>query len=598
MTLPDLIPVANHLWQSTLFAALAGLLTLALRKNPARVRHGVWLVASIKFILPFSLLIALGGQFRWSAKPEISRPGVAILMDKVSQPFTGSEPLLAEPSLPSAPTGQPIANALPVILAGVWLCGFLGIAGSWWIRWLRIRAAVRASLPVDVGPSIRAVSAPMNMEPGVFGVVRPTLVLPVGILNRLTPTQLKAVIAHELYHIRHRDNLVAAFQMLVETVFWFHPLVWWIGKRMVAEREQACDEEVLRDLGEPRAYADAILNICRSYVESPLVCVSGVSGANLKKRIEDIMANHIAVKLNAGRRLLLAGAGALAVIVPVAIGLLNAPPIRAQAQPAKAIAFEAASVKLLVAPDRGTLRPPMALPAGGRFVSKFWLSFVISFAYKLPFNDNPRLAGVPAWVRSTAYDIEAIGAIPAGLSVQAREDRVRSMVRTLLADRFKMAIHVETKTMPVYELTVAKGGPKLEKADIAEKDCPEVSEMAAGPSVATSDLSCHVFAGSQGRGLHARAADMSDLVSFVANWTGRPILDKTGVKGVYKIETKGWLPMMSQPPAPGTKAEDGSDMADVPTLFQVFERLGLKMEARNDKADVYVVDHIEKPSEN
>jgi uncharacterized protein (TIGR03435 family) len=285
---------------------------------------------------------------------------------------------------------------------------------------------------------------------------------------------------------------------------------------------------------------------------------------------------------------------ALLAIVATAIGFL-----RGQGQtPGQEFSFDVASVKPLAAPDRNSLRPPTAFPAGGRFVSKFWLSFLISFAYKLPFNDNPRLLGVPGWARSTAYDIEAVGAIPAGLSAQAREDRVRSMVRTLLADRFKLAIHVETKTMPVYELTVAKGGLKLEKSDVAEKDCPEVSEMAASPSLAPSDLACHVFGGSQGRGIYARAADMSDLANFVANWAGRPVVDRTEVKGLYKVETKAWLPMQPMSQATGSKAEDGSDVSDVPTLFQVLEQLGLKMNGRTDKADVYVVDHIEKPSAN
>ncbi len=63
--------------------------------------------------------------------------------------------------------------------------------------------------------------------------------------------------------------------MFVETVFWFHPLVWWIGKRMVEERERACDEEVLRLGNEPRVYAEGILNVCKLYMESPLACVSG-----------------------------------------------------------------------------------------------------------------------------------------------------------------------------------------------------------------------------------------------------------------------------------------------------------------------------------
>ena len=93
---------------------------------------------------------------------------------------------------------------------------------------------------------IRAVSCPTLLEPGVFGVLRPVMLLPEGILSRLTAAQPKGVIAQELCHVYHRDNLMAAIHMLVETVFWFHPLVWWIGKRMVEERERACDEEVLR----------------------------------------------------------------------------------------------------------------------------------------------------------------------------------------------------------------------------------------------------------------------------------------------------------------------------------------------------------------
>jgi len=73
--------------------------------------------------------------------------------------------------------------------------------------------------------------------------------------------------------------------MFVETAFWFHPLVWWIGQRIVAERQRAGDEEVLRRGSEPRGYAEGILNVCKLYVESPLACVAGVTGADLKRRI-------------------------------------------------------------------------------------------------------------------------------------------------------------------------------------------------------------------------------------------------------------------------------------------------------------------------
>lgn len=67
--------------------------------------------------------------------------------------------------------------------------------------------------------------------------------------------------------------------MLVESIFWFHPLVWWLGARLVEERERACDETVLERGANPRGYAQAILKVCQFYMASKLACVSGVSGA-------------------------------------------------------------------------------------------------------------------------------------------------------------------------------------------------------------------------------------------------------------------------------------------------------------------------------
>ena len=107
--------------------------------------------------------------------------------------------------------------------------------------------------------------------------------------------------------------------------------------------------------------------------------------------------------------------------------------------------------------------PPMALP-GGRFGARCPLSLAISYAYKLPENPSVRLAGLPDWIRGDRrtqagfYDIEATGPMPSGLSVQARDDRMRLMVQALLADRFQLAIHRETKVMPIYALVVGKGG--------------------------------------------------------------------------------------------------------------------------------------------
>jgi bla regulator protein blaR1 len=177
----SLLPIANHLWQSTPFAGMAGLVALALRKNSARVRHWVWVAASLKFLIPFSVLIAIGSRIEWRTAPAIA-PNVSVVVEQVSRPFaltTAPSPVLA--TAPTAP------SKLPEILFGIWACGFIGISISWWVRWRRIAAAVRAGSPVQLGLSIRAISSRSFLEPGVFGVFRPILLLPDGIFEHLPP---------------------------------------------------------------------------------------------------------------------------------------------------------------------------------------------------------------------------------------------------------------------------------------------------------------------------------------------------------------------------------------------------------------------------
>src|SRR5580704_8709091 len=94
-------PFANHLWQSTLFAGVAGLLTLGLQKNRARVRHWVWLAASCKFLIPLSALIVLGRELAWRTAPETMQSNLSVVMDEISQPF--SAPALSSPLLAAAP---------------------------------------------------------------------------------------------------------------------------------------------------------------------------------------------------------------------------------------------------------------------------------------------------------------------------------------------------------------------------------------------------------------------------------------------------------------------------------------------------------------
>jgi hypothetical protein len=172
----------------------------------------------------------------------------------------------------------------------------------------------------------------VQLEPAVVGILRPVLLIPQGIEQRLTPEQVSAVLAHERCHVAWRDNLAAAVHILVEALFWFHPLIWWLGKRLVAEREQACDEQVLADGHLPENYAEGILRVCEHYLESSLACAAGVSGANLRQRIEAIMNNRLIERLNGIQKLVMTVAASAAIVVPLAAGVLSAPRAYAQGQ--------------------------------------------------------------------------------------------------------------------------------------------------------------------------------------------------------------------------------------------------------------------------
>ena len=138
--------------------------------------------------------------------------------------------------------------------------------------------------------------------------------------------------AHELCHVRRRDNLAGAIHMTVEAIFWFHPLVWWLTGRLIEERERACDEEVLQLGYDPEVYAEGILRTCRLYLDSAVECVAGVTGADLRKRIEAIAARRIGRELELGKKLALAMLGIAAVAVPVGVGISTSPRLLAQTE--------------------------------------------------------------------------------------------------------------------------------------------------------------------------------------------------------------------------------------------------------------------------
>jgi uncharacterized protein (TIGR03435 family) len=319
--------LANHLWQSTVVTGIVWLLSLSLRQNHARLRYWVWMIASIKYLIPFSLLIAAGETLRSAFATPMQRPVLAAAMQQIALPFSLAASSAAVPYASTTPEAAMVASRLsnlwPVILLAAWLCGFLFVVFSWLRGWLRIRASVRSSSRMALLAEVPVLSSPLMLEPGVFGIFRPVLLLPRGIDDRLSPAQLNAIIAHEICHVRRRDNLTAAIHMVVEALFWFHPAVWWIKTRLLEERELACDEVVLQSGNDADIYAESILNVCKFCIESPLACVAGVAGSDLKGRIVRIMTGKAASNLGPGRKLLLALAATVAVSIPVVFGLVH-----------------------------------------------------------------------------------------------------------------------------------------------------------------------------------------------------------------------------------------------------------------------------------
>jgi beta-lactamase regulating signal transducer with metallopeptidase domain len=316
--------VINHLWQSTLFAGGVGVLTLMLRRNSAGVRFGLWFCASVKFLVPFALLAALGSHFPRQAPNLDANTGAAqvfsLAIGRIVAPMPATGPVIGSVPLIAA-SPHPWLNLLGIL----WVCGVLAIAGYWLAGWSRLRRVLVASTPIAIDFPIPVRTSAAMQEPAVAGIVRPVLLVPDGIEGWLTTAQLRAVLAHERCHVRRRDNLKAALHMLVESLFWFHPLVWWLETRLIAERERACDEEVLADGNKAKDYAEGIVRVCQNYLDSPLRCAVGVGGGNLAKRIESILNPSRHVRLGALQIMVLGGLACAVVAEPIVSGHQGVP---------------------------------------------------------------------------------------------------------------------------------------------------------------------------------------------------------------------------------------------------------------------------------
>ena len=277
--------------------------------------------------------------------------------------------------------------------------------------------------------------------------------------------------------------------------------------------------------------------------------------------------------LNLRAGLLLLAACLLALAAPAALAQ-TAPPTASQAtdSTAKLPAFDVISIR----PNNNSTqmnggnfsrRVGVRTTPDGFSASSLDLKSLIAIAYGVK---PDQVSGGPGWIDSNRYDIEAKVVAANGATPQPlTREQSNLMLRSLLADRFKLAVHNETKEAPIYELIVAKNGPKLQPA---KPDEPSKSSMSMGSS----------------EQLTATAIQISSLITQLSYQLHSPIIDKTGLTGTYDI-TLQWAPDQgaASPDSPG------------PSIFTaVQEQLGLKLVPSKGPVDTLVVDHVEPPTEN
>lgn len=261
--------------------------------------------------------------------------------------------------------------------------------------------------------------------------------------------------------------------------------------------------------------------------------------------------------------------------------------------------FDVASVK----PNKtGGMGTRIMFQPGGRFkADNASLKMLIRLAYDV---QNFQITGGPSWIDSDKYDVEgkAEGGPPDDMRTMTEEqrkadlDRRRQMIQALLADRFKLSLHRESKEAPIYALVVAKGGPKL-------KELPPEAKTEAAPKDAPAEPDPkHPMRGGMrmGRGeLTGEGIKLLFLADSLSNVVGRKVIDQTGLKGDYSFELK-WTPDESHDqgfkgPGDAPAAPD----ANGPSIFTAIqEQLGLKLESQKSPVDLLVIDHVEKASEN
>jgi len=436
------------------------------------------------------------------------------------------------------------------------------------------------------GP-VRLLISRLVEAPAVVGLLKPVVLAPVGALAGLPAEQMAALLLHELAHIRRYDYVVNVVQSIAESLLFYHPAVWWVSGHIRAEREICCDDVAVAVTGDALSYAIALADLALCGPVDAR-CAVAANGGRLVDRIARLIGQD-----RPESSMFTAPGVASAALLAIGACLMFG-------QSVERLKFEVASVK--ASPklmNYSSLRPE---PGGRLHAENLTVRQYIKSAYSL---QDFQVVGGPAWLRNEGFDIEAKG------DAGANREKLMLMLQPLLEERFQLKYHRETRELPVYALTVAKGGAKLpgpKEGGCAKMD-GTTPPFAGRPTTPCGSLFAGFGSAGVSGGMTARGGDldMPYFVRFLSSTLGRPVLDRTGIAKHFDVQLNFAVDdsvagVMDGGAVAGhteTMAAAAAAPGGAPNILAALqEQLGLKLEATKGPVEVMVIDHVEKPAGN
>jgi uncharacterized protein (TIGR03435 family) len=611
-------------------AAAAWLVLRAFRVRHPASQHAVWTAVLIGMVLlPFLSLIA----------PRWKMPVLPPKHDSLTQPQSAvfpaapSQIISPEPVVAVTPPVSVTRPTVETLIVWFYLTGFLAMLAYRLAGWILLRRVVSRSRRLR-GHWLR--ESGDVVSPVAIGVLRPAVLLPVGWRDWSINTRT-AVLAHEFAHLRRNDTLVASLARFLKCMLWFHPLAWWLSRRISELAELACDAAALEIVRDPARYSRVLLQFARgvngagSRVALPGLAMAGSS--ELSSRIDQVFELSVGAMRRLSRpRVVLAVVGVPAMCLAATVGFgesgaalsriqlgsliqLPSAPFIAQVQaaqpratnppPAPAVdrnarwpRFESASLEIAGPPVSGELcwggcgGPLSPYPESRNQITyrHFTLKKILLRAYDVK---EYQIFG-PGSIDTDAYDVSATAA------PGTTQEQFQLMLRNLLAERLQLTLHQEAEDLiSGYELTAANGELKLKESQEPAASIP-VRPLPAGPGFYVFDRQGHgiaYFAIPEGSSvpaiqLPATVASVPDLARLLRVILDSPVVDRTGLTKQYDIDLAPFVPSSILRSRPLHVDRHAEEPAFYVPLQRGLEQLGLKLEEKRSATDLLFVDHV------